>query len=114
MPAGKLRFRVAFDKRADATDNGYGLKPGDWAEQFQRSCGIQYLRGGEQVIEQRMAGVVPAILTVRTDSQTRLIDNSWRARDIASGATFNIKAIPPDDGKPLYTDFLCDTGSADG
>jgi len=114
MPAGKIRFRVAFDKRVAATDDGYGAKPGDWVEQFQRSCGIQYLKGGEQVIEQRMAGVVPAILTVRTDSKTRLIDNSWRARDLASGATFNIKAIPPDDGKPLYTEFLCDTGSADG
>lgn len=114
MPAGKLRFQVAFDKRAAAADGGYGSKPGDWVEQFRRSCGIQYLRGGEQVIEQRMAGVVPAVLTVRVDSQTRLIDNSWRARDLASGASYNLRAVPPDDGKPLYMDFLCSTGTADG
>lgn len=114
MPAGKLRFRVAFDKRDAASDDGYGSKPGGWTEQFQRSCGIQYLRGGEQVIEQRMAGVVPAVLTVRVDTKTRLIDNSWRVRELASGATFNVRGIPPSDGKPLYLDLLCDTGTADG
>lgn len=114
MPAGKLRFTVAFDKRATAADDGKGLKPGDWVEQFRRSCGIQYLRGGERVIEQRMAGVVPAVLTVRCDTDTRLINNSWRARELASGVAFNIRAIQPPDPKLLTIDILCDTGAVDG
>lgn len=114
MDAGKLRFRVAFDKRADAADAGDGTKPGGWEEQFIRSCGILYLRGGEEVISQRMAGVVPAVLTVYSDPDTRQIDSSWRARELKSGATFNVRAVPPPDAGVLTIDILCDTGNADG
>lgn len=109
---GALRFRAVFDKRATAADAGDGLKPGDWIEQFTRWCGILYLRGGEEVISQRMAGVVPAVLTVYSDSETRRIDSSWRAR--VANVHFNIRAVPPPDSKPLTIDILCDTGNADG
>ena len=111
---GARRFRVAFDKRVTVDDEGDGLKPGDWVEQFTRWCGILYLRGGEEVIAQRMAGVVPAVLNVRSDIQTRRIDNSWRARELRAGTHFNIRAVPAPDGHPLSIDLLCDTGTADG
>lgn len=112
--ASTLRFRIAFDQRATASDDGAGLKPGDWVEQFTRSSGIQYLRGGEEVISQRMAGVIPAVITVRNDPQTRLITSAWRARELKSGSVFNIRALPPPDAKPLTIDLLCDTGTVDG
>lgn len=111
---GARRFQVAFDKRAVADDDGDGLKPGDWVEQFTRWTGIIYLRGGEEVIAQRMAGVVPAVLNVHSDSETRRIDSSWRARELQTDTHFNIRAVPPPDGTPLSIDLLCDTGTADG
>lgn len=77
MPgAGALRDRYTFQKRGPDA-NGDPL--GDWADQFTISAGTIYLKGSEPVMEQRLQGVQPVVLTVRDETRTRLITTAWRA-----------------------------------
>lgn len=110
MPAGELRQRVAFEKQAEVASS-FGIEAGDWTEQFQVWCRVRPLRGTEPVIAQRLVGVQPIVLTVRSSSDTRLIDASWRARHVHSGALYNIRAVTPDERK-AYIDLLTESGVA--
>jgi len=116
MNAGQLRERLSFEKRVDLAEPGNrsGTKRGNWQQQFQPfAAAIQYLRGGETVMASRLSGIQPAIITVRACSETRMIDASWRARDVRSGAIFNIKAPNPTaDNK--WIEFVAETGGAIG
>lgn len=94
MPgAGALTERMTFQRRAE---NANGHRLGDWETQFSRPAAITYLRGGEQALEQRLQGVQPVVLTVRKESLTEAIDNSWRVIDARdSTRSFDIKSAAP-------------------
>lgn len=111
MPAGELRERVAFDKRAAASD-GYGNEEGDFAEQFTRAARIQPKLGGEQVLASRLVGVQPFIIRVRYDSMTATVTEAWRIRDARNGAQYAIRSKANVDERRRYIDFLCETGVA--
>lgn len=113
MDPGSLRERIAFDKRAVATDDGYGNTIGGWAEQFQRAAELKYMRGSEPVIAARLTGVQPSIFHVWYDSKTATVDENWRIRDARTGKLFNIRSIITDPNKE-YIDFTCDAGVASG
>lgn len=116
MIAGKLRERLSFEKRADLAEpgTGSGTVRGQWVSQFQPfSAAILYMRGGEDVLASRLSGIQPAIITVRSTSETRRIDASWRARDLKTGAIFNIKAPNPTADRK-FIEFLAETGVAVG
>jgi head-tail adaptor len=106
--AGDLQDRVAFDQRDEAA-NEYGSVEGDFAEQFEVAAQIRYLRGTEPVIAQRLQGVQPVIIRVRSSTQTRAVDASWRARDARAGTIFNIRSVTPSDDR-AWIDFLCEAG----
>jgi hypothetical protein len=89
-----LQHLVAFDEHMEI-DDGHGNYEGRWVEQCQRRAGYVYLRGGEAVIASRLEAQQPIIVTVRADSETRLIDPSWRMRDLRNGAW---EGDPEDDG----------------
>lgn len=108
--AGELRERVAFDQIAEA-DTSYGITAGDWEEMFRVSARIKPLRGSEPIIAQRLQGVQPVVIKVRSSSNTRLVDTSWRVRNVRSGATYNIRAVTPDERR-AYIDLLCEGGVA--
>lgn len=110
MTAGQLREMVAFDEVAES-DTSYGIVAGDWDEQFQRAARIKPLLGSEPVIAQRLQGVQPMVITVRSDSETRLITTAWRARNVRTGQAFQIRAITPDERR-AYIDLLCEWGPA--
>lgn len=76
--AGSLRFRVRFEKQAEVDDPAGGTLS-DWQPQFIRWADIRPLQGGEGVQAQRLTGTQPVLIIVRRDSQTVLIDSSWRA-----------------------------------
>lgn len=107
---GDLRQRIAFEKIA-SSPSSFGIEAGDWVEQFIRWAQTQYLRGTEPVIAQRLVGVQPVVVSVRSDSQTRQIDASWRARHVRTGQLFNIRAVTPGERRD-YIDFLCESGVA--
>ncbi len=92
-PAGKLRDRLTFQRRA-ADANGEPLGP--WEDAFTVSADLVYLRGSEAVQEQRLQGVQPVIITVRASSDARQISNAWQALNARPPhQTFDIKSIEP-------------------
>lgn len=108
--AGELRERIAFDK-ITSTDSVYGTVAGAWVEQFQCRAGVRCLVGSEPVIAQRLLGVQPVVITVRSSTNTRLVDPSWRIRDANSGVVYQIKACTPD-AKRMWIDILASAGVA--
>lgn len=110
MPAGELRERVAFDLQVPAT-SVYGTIAGPWEEQFIVAARIQSLRGGERVMSQRMTGVRPVIITVRSSTDTRTITTGWRARNTRNDDIYEIRAATPDERR-AYIDVLAESGPA--
>lgn len=112
MPgAGDLRDRLSFQKRA-ADANGDPL--GAWTDQFTVSAQIVWLRGSEPVLQQRLEGKQPVAFVVRTSSQARQIDTSWRAVNARNtDQVFNITAVSPNKDRG-FLDILAVKGGATG
>ncbi|MGF7005802.1 head-tail adaptor protein [Aminobacter sp. BE322] len=89
---GDLRFRVAFDRRAE-TDDGLGNTQSDWVEEFQCRAAYRHLRGGETVLAGRLEGRHVQVISVRASRETRRITTEWRARDARTGDVFNIRDV---------------------
>lgn len=112
MPAGKLYYSFAFDKREDVSD-GMGNTRASWAEQFRCSAGKLVMRGGETVMAARLEGRQPVILTVRSETRTKAINSDWRARDVRTGETYNVRSSQHGESR-AYIELLCEAGVADG
>lgn len=90
--AGKMKWRVRFDKQVPIESQGGGaLSP--WVTQFTRWAEIRPLKGGEDVQGQRLIGTQPALIFVFSDSQTRLVDPSWRAVELLNGKPIHYFAL---------------------
>lgn len=77
MPsAGALKERLNFQERAL---DGRGDPLGDWEDRFSVRAQILYLRGSEGVMAQRLQGVQPVIITVRSSAVMRSVTSAWRA-----------------------------------
>lgn len=91
----KLRDRLAFQSRGvDA--NGDPL--GTFEDRFSLFAGLDYQRGSEAAISNRLEGRQPVQITVRDTAQARQITPSWRAAVVGGqrdGETFNITAVAP-------------------
>lgn len=109
MSAGELREKLAFDSIGQQDADG-GIVAAAWVEQFQRRARVKPLRGSEPVIAQRLVGVQPVVITVRASNETREITTGWRARDLRSGAEYQIRAVTPDE-KRQYIDIIAESGS---
>lgn len=112
MKAGQLKERFAFDKRNDVTD-GYGNMQAEWIEHHRCSARRQMLRGGENVIAARMQGTQPAVITIRSCVKAKEITTDWRARDVRTGETFNVRTVSPSEDRS-YIDILCESGVSHG
>lgn len=113
--AGELRHKIAFDKRQDVNPDApddYGNTQSEFVEQFVVSAKVQAKFGGETVTAARLQGQQPVTITVRQSSQTRLIKEDWRARDVRSGAVYAIRSIVDPDGKRAWLEILTQTGVA--
>lgn len=109
MSAGELRELLAFDSIGDQDADG-GRVPGVWTEQFQRRARVKPLRGSEPVIAQRLVGVQPFLVTVRASTEAREITTGWRARDVRTGAIYQIRTVVQDE-KRKYIELTCESGS---
>lgn len=116
MPgAGDLRDRVLFQFRSP-DPNGDAL--GAWADGFTVWAQIIWLRGNlrgsEAVMQQRLEGKQPVIITVRDSSQARQIDPSWRVVNARNDLqVFNITSAAPAKERG-FIDILAVMGGATG
>lgn len=123
--AGKLRHRVFIDQPRRVPDGQGGHEDG-FVEIGKVPAGLDRLRGSEVVIQDRKAGKVTTVITVRADSRTRDITNNWRLRDALdkqrasaywntrnrwTGEVFNVRsAIPTPDNR--WIEITCESGVA--
>lgn len=100
--AGDLRDRVWFERREALDPNGPGDGAGNYEGQFKPVCSTRRAallptRGSDQVIADRLQGIVAYDLWVRSDSGTRKVragDKVVDARD--PEREFTVRADPLD------------------
>lgn len=92
--AGDLRDRFTFDRRA-VDDNGD--RGGAWgADAITVATNVVYLHGTEPVQAQRLQGVQPVVLTIRSSTAARLVDSGWRAVDARDPTrVFEVTGVEP-------------------
>lgn len=109
---GELRERVAFQRRITAND-GYGnTVTSDWVEYYRCSARITPLKGGEDVIARRLAGVQPVIITVRVCSNLADLTMDDRAVDTRKGTIFNLRSSANFDEDKQMLEMLAESGVA--
>ncbi|MDZ4382806.1 MAG: Ig-like domain-containing protein [Parvibaculum sp.] len=107
--AGQFRSRFAFEKRLDSAD-GFGNVHARWVRQFTRRARYAPLKGGESVMAARLASKVPALLTIRRDSATALIDAAWRCVDLDLGTIHEVRTVTVFPDRPGEMDLLVESG----
>lgn len=113
--AGELDARVRFDARGlDA--NGDPL--GEFENGFIVWAKVQYQRGSESAVSNRLEGRQPVVIEIRDSAQARTISSAMRAvivagRQVKIGEVLNITATAPG-REPGFWNILAVAGGADG
>ncbi len=108
--AAELRHKIDLQVRAIG-DDGYGNPTvGEWETQATVHAKFHYLRGGEEVMQGRLAGKQPAIITVRQNAATRALTTDWRI--MKGGEAWNIRSITDPDGRRAWLEILAESGVA--
>lgn len=113
MRAGEQTALFSFEKREPLPGDAYGVSEGSWIEQFRCSVKMVPLRRGEAVIASRLSGIQPYVLTIRSFIESRKVKTDWRACDVRTGITYNIRTVEPSPDRASI-DLLVDAGGADG
>lgn len=114
--AGSLRFRVRFDKQVEVEDPAGGTVS-SWQEQFTRWADIRPMKGSEPVIAQRLTGIQPVLIIVRSDSETRQITPAWRAVELLNNVPvryYALKTAEDMERRKQYITMVAEAGTADG
>jgi len=110
MTAGKMRTKVALQRRI-LSDDGFGtIVAGDFETVFLEYAELTPRLGSEAVMASRLQGVQPYTIKVRSSTRTREIDATWRAvgRD---GAVYSIVSPRMNiSQKNDYVEFLATVG----
>lgn len=88
ISAGDLTKRATFQQPVEGRDAD-GMIVQRYDDQFTVWCHVRPLRGGEAVMQARLASRSPAILTVRASSDARRITSEWWA--VIDGRTYHIR-----------------------
>lgn len=108
--AGDLGDRVRFDSRTP-DQNGDPLGP--FAPGFTVWANIEYLRGSEVALSQRLEKRQPVSVTVRDSTQARTINPAMRMVNVRTGEAYNVtSAVPAKDAG--YRNILAVSGGAVG
>lgn len=91
MDAGKLDRRVTFQTKTKIRTPSGGWTDG-WDDEFTVWAQIKPLRGGETVMQARMAAKNPVIVIVRASALTKQIEHNWRA--VIDGKPYEIRENP--------------------
>lgn len=79
MNAGDLDRKVTFQSPVQQRDEDGQVHQG-WKDEFEAWAAVRHLRGGESVMQARMASRSPAILTIRNSEAARRVTSEWRVK----------------------------------
>lgn len=110
-----LDARIRFDQRAEDAN---GDRLGPWEDGFTVWARVQYLRGSEQAISNRIEGRQPVMIDVRETSLTSGINPGMRAviiqaRGVRGGTQLNITSSAPGQD-PGFINVMATAGGAAG
>lgn len=92
--AGARNAKLSFQRRT-ADDNGD--RTGPWETVVTIVCKLAFLnlkRNSELVLQERLVGVQPVDIVVRSTKLTRQITNAWRVLNAENAAeVFNIRTV---------------------
>ena len=74
-----LDYHAAFSMR-ESVETDMGGTVDDWVPQFSEWAGVRHLRGGESVMQARLASRNPVVITVRNSARARQITSEWQVR----------------------------------
>jgi head-tail adaptor len=117
--AGKYTHRVRFDVQVEVPIEGGGTGF-EWSTaetgSVTRWAAIEYLKGGEEVMSQRLQSIQPALIRVKLDTSTLTITPAWRAILVdggTDGTTFALKSVADMEGQRRELTILAEAGAAD-
>lgn len=103
MKVTDLDHVCSFQERVEV-DDGHGNTRGAFQEVFRDWGGFKFLRGGEGVVEARLASKQPAILTLRCTQQAKAIEPHWLV--VAGGRSYEVKEQPRQTDDRMYLELL--------
>lgn len=112
---GELTARVRFEQRA-VTANVGGVVREDWVAFCpSRRARLLPVRGGEQTIADRLAGVSAWVVDIPADSLVRQVTTDMRLIDERDEAhVYNIRSILDLDGQEAWRVLTCQLGLEPG
>ena len=96
MEGGALDHRATFQSPVQERDEDGQIVQG-WRDEFTGWANVRYLRGGESVMQARLASRNPVIVTIRNSERARQITSEWQVelRDRTGiRKTYQIKEDP--------------------
>ena len=72
-----LDYHAAFSMR-ESVETDMGGTVDDWVHQFNEPANVKHLRGGESVMQARLASRNPVIVTIRNSERARQITSEWQ------------------------------------
>ncbi|WP_423212255.1 head-tail adaptor protein [Paracoccus yeei] len=103
MKAGDLTKRATLLQPIEAVDAD-GQLVQSWAERGTVCCNVRWLRGGESVMQARLASRSPAIVTMRASTLTRRVTSEWKLR--IDGREFEAKEDPRETDDRAFFEVL--------
>ena len=101
--AGQLTKRATLLEPVEAVDAD-GQLVQSWAERRTVWCNVRWLRGGESVMQARLASRSPAIVTMRSSTLTRRVTSEWKLR--IDGREFEAKEDPRETDDRAFFEVL--------
>lgn len=101
--AGDLTRRASFHRPEEAVDAD-GQVVQSYPLIFKAWVHVRWLRGGESVMQARLASRSPAIITFRTHEAARAVTSEWRIE--IDGKSFEAKEDPREDDSRAYFEML--------
>ena len=72
-----LDYHASFSMR-ESVETDMGGTRDEWVLQFVEWAGVKHLRGGESVMQARLASRNPVVITVRNSARARQITSDWQ------------------------------------
>lgn len=101
--AGQLTKRATLLEPVEELD-ARGKLVQSWAERGTVWCNVRWLRGGESVMQARLASKSPAIVTMRASTLTRRVTSEWKLR--IDGREFDAKEDPRETDDRAFSEVL--------